>query len=133
MLLSGNGKVTAKSQACFRGLEFKCALLSHTHTHTHTHIYMYAFIRHFYPKRLAFRLYIFLSVCVFPGIEPTTFALLTQCSTPEPKESGIHTLSHTHIINIYIWKNLYAGSYDHMAMETYNVALKWKCVFITRP
>ncbi len=33
------------------------------------YIYIYAFSRRFYPKRLtiAFRLYIFLSVCVFPG------------------------------------------------------------------
>ncbi len=28
----------------------------------------------------------FLSVCVFPDLEPTTFALLTQCSTTEPQE-----------------------------------------------
>ncbi len=27
-----------------------------------------------------------LSACVFLGIEPTTFALLTQCSTTEPQE-----------------------------------------------
>ncbi len=28
----------------------------------------------------------FLSVCVLLGIEPITFALLTQCSTTEPQE-----------------------------------------------
>ncbi len=33
----------------------------------------------------AFRLYIIVSV--FPGIEPQTFALLTQCSTTEPQET----------------------------------------------
>ncbi len=33
---------------------------------------------------------IFLSVCVFSmGIKPTTFALLTQCSTTEPQEHKI--------------------------------------------
>ncbi len=42
----------------------------------HWCIYIYAFIRCFYPKRL--KLYIF-CMCSL-GIEPTTFALLTQCS-----------------------------------------------------
>ncbi len=32
-----------------------------------------------------FRLYIFVSMCSL-GIEPTTFALLMQCSTTEPQE-----------------------------------------------
>ncbi len=54
-------------------------------------IYIYAFSRRFYPKRLtsAFRLYIFcqsLGLSQSLGIEPTTFALLTQCSTTEPQE-----------------------------------------------
>ncbi len=48
---------------------------------------MYAFSRCFYPKRLTVHSgYTFLSVCVFLGIEPTTFALLRQCSTTEPQE-----------------------------------------------
>ncbi len=34
----------------------------------------------------AFRVYILLSVCS-QGIEPTTFALLTQCSTTEPQDN----------------------------------------------
>ncbi len=51
-------------------------------------LFIYAFIRRFYPKRLtiAFRLYIFYQFVCFLGIEPTTFALLRQCSTTEPQE-----------------------------------------------
>ncbi len=47
------------------------------------YIYIYAFSRHFYPKRLtiAFRLYIFISMCVPWDSNPQPFALLTQCST----------------------------------------------------
>ncbi len=50
------------------------------------YIYIYAFSRHFYPKRLtiAFRLYIFISMCVPWESNPQPFALLTQCSTTEP-------------------------------------------------
>ncbi len=50
------------------------------------HIYIYAFSRRFYPKRLtiAFRLYIFISMCVPWESNPQPFALLTQCSTTEP-------------------------------------------------
>ncbi len=50
------------------------------------YIYIYAFIRRFYPKRLtiAFRLYIFISMCVPRESNPQPFALLTQCSTTEP-------------------------------------------------
>ncbi len=50
------------------------------------YIYIYAFSRCFYPKRLTVHLgYIFFCqyMCSL-GIEPTTFALLTQCSTTEP-------------------------------------------------
>ncbi len=49
-------------------------------------IYIYAFSRRFYPKRLtiAFRLYIFISMCVPWESNPQPFALLTQCSTTEP-------------------------------------------------
>ncbi len=49
-------------------------------------IYIYAFSRHFYPKRLtiAFRLYIFINMCVPWESNPQLFALLTQCSTTEP-------------------------------------------------
>ncbi len=50
--------------------------------------YIYAFSRRFYPKRLTVHSgYTFFCqyVCSL-GIEPTTFALLTQCSTTEPRE-----------------------------------------------
>ncbi len=51
------------------------------------YIYIYAFSRRFYPKRLTvYSGYtFFVSMCSL-GIEPTTFALLTQCSTTEPQE-----------------------------------------------
>ncbi len=50
---------------------------------TDINIYIYAFSRRFYPKRLtiAFRLYIFISMCVPWESNPQPFALLTQCST----------------------------------------------------
>ncbi len=35
-----------------------------------------------------FRLYIFYQYMCFLGIEPMTFALLTQCSTTEPQEQN---------------------------------------------
>ncbi len=50
---------------------------------------IYIFSRRFYPKQLTvlFRLYIFFCqyVCSLV-IEPTTFALLMQCSITEPQE-----------------------------------------------
>ncbi len=53
---------------------------------TYIYIYIYAFSRRFYPKRLtiAFRLYIFISMCVSWESNPQPFVLLTQCSTTEP-------------------------------------------------
>ncbi len=50
-------------------------------------IRMITFIRRFYPKRLTVHsgYACFVSVCSL-GIEPTTFALLTQCSTTEPQD-----------------------------------------------
>ncbi len=65
---SSNCKKTSSSQICY--------------------IYIYAFSRRFYPKRLtiAFRLYIFISMCVPWESNPQPFALLTQCSTTEPQE-----------------------------------------------
>ncbi len=57
------------------------------------YIYIYAFSRRFYPKRLTAHstvqcilCYTFCQYVCFLGIEPTTFALLTQCSTTEPQE-----------------------------------------------
>ncbi len=57
------------------------------------HIYIYAFNRRFYPKRLtiAFRLYIFISICVPWESNPQPFALLTQCSTTEPHRNTYYT------------------------------------------
>ncbi len=52
------------------------------------YIYIYAFSRRFYPKQLTvyYKLYINCPYVCFLGIEPTTFALLTLCSTTEPQE-----------------------------------------------
>ncbi len=54
-------------------------------------IYIYAFSRRFYPKRLtiAFRLYIFISMCVPWESNPQPFALVMQCSTTEPHRNKI--------------------------------------------
>ncbi len=53
--------------------------------------FTFTFIRRFYPKRLtiAFRLYIFISMCVPWESNPQPFALLTQCSTPEPHRNNL--------------------------------------------
>ncbi len=50
--------------------------------------YIYAFSRRFYPKRLTVHsgYTLFCQYACSLGIEPTTFALLTQCSTTEPQE-----------------------------------------------
>ncbi len=53
--------------------------------------YIYAFSRRFYPKRLTVHSgYICIVSMCFLGIKPTTFALLTQCSTTEPQEHVPH-------------------------------------------
>ncbi len=51
-------------------------------------IYIYAFSRCFYPKRLTVhsRYTLYCQYVCSLGIKPTTFALLTQCSTTEPRE-----------------------------------------------
>ncbi len=57
-------------------------------------IYIYAFSRRFYPKRLTVHSgYTFIVSMCSLGIEPTTFAWQTQCSTTEPQE---------HLYNIFI-------------------------------
>ncbi len=59
------------------------------------YIYIDAFSKRFYTKRLtysAFRLYIFVSMCVPWELNPQPFALLTQCSTTEPQEKKGITL-----------------------------------------
>ncbi len=52
------------------------------------YIYIYAFSRRFYPKQLTVHsgYNCFYQYVCFLGIEPTTFALLMQCSTTEPQE-----------------------------------------------
>ncbi len=54
--------------------------------------YIYAFSRRFYPKRLTVHsgYTCFCQYMCSLGIEPTTFALLTQCSTTEPQEHMHH-------------------------------------------
>ncbi len=52
------------------------------------YLHFYAFSRRFYPKRLTVHsgyTYFGQYMCSL-GIKPTTFALLTQCSTTEPQE-----------------------------------------------
>ncbi len=52
------------------------------------YIYIYAFSRRFYPKRLTVHsgyTYFYQYMCSL-RIEPTTFALLIQCSTTEPQK-----------------------------------------------
>ncbi len=51
-------------------------------------IYIYAFSRRFYPKLLTVHsgYTFFVSICVPWELNPQPFALLTQCSTTEPKE-----------------------------------------------
>ncbi len=56
------------------------------------YIYIYAFSRRFYPK-----LHIYCQCMCSLGIEPTTFALLTQCSTTEPQE---HMLFHVIVLKL---------------------------------
>ncbi len=41
----------------------------------------------------AFRLYIYCQYMCFLGIEPTTFVLLTQCSTTEPQEHMVMVIT----------------------------------------
>ncbi len=55
------------------------------------YIYIYAFSRCILSKATysAFRLYIYCQHVCSMGIEPTTFALLTQCSTTEPQEHNL--------------------------------------------
>ncbi len=73
------------------------------------YIYIYAFSRRFYPKRLtiAFRLYIFISMCVPWESNPQPFALLTQCSTTELTQCSTTVLSQTcrHIIIFFLVLN----------------------------
>ncbi len=82
------------------------------------YIYIYAFSRRFYPKRLtiAFRLYIFVSICVPWESNPQPFALLTQCSTIEP-----HRNTYT---NVYVFGYMNGCSNGHKYLHAINVFFK---------
>ncbi len=58
----------------------------------YNYIYIYAFSRRFYPKQLTVHsgYTCFCQYMCSLGIEPTTFALLTQCSTTEPQLFSKH-------------------------------------------
>ncbi len=52
----------------------------------------------------AFRLYIYCQYVCSLGIEPTTFALLTQCSTTEPQEHFIYIERGTRVVSrVLFW------------------------------
>ncbi len=65
-----------------------------THTHVCVYIRLYIYIYIYLADAFvqsdlqcsAFRLYIYCQHVCSLGIEPTTFVLLTQCSTTEPQE-----------------------------------------------
>ncbi len=62
-------------------------------------VYLYTlnkYTQYIYPKRL---IHFFCPYMCSLGIEPTTFALLTQCSTTEPQE---HKYTQSHSTHIYI-------------------------------
>ncbi len=63
--------------------------------------FTFTFIRCFYPKRLsiAFRLYIFISMCVLWESNPQPFAQLTQCSTTESHRNKIYWMSIYYAVN----------------------------------
>ncbi len=56
--------------------------------------------------------FFFVNVCSL-GIEPTTFAVLTQCSTTEPRQyvnichSGITDLIMLYVIHLLLFRNVY--------------------------
>ncbi len=63
-------------------LDFSVSCHSYAKIYIYIYIYIYAFSRRFYPKRLTVHsgyTYFCQYMCSL-GIEPTTFALLTQCS-----------------------------------------------------
>ncbi len=70
------------------------------------YIYIYAFSRRCYPKR--FTVHSGYTYMCSLGIEPTTFALLTQCSTTEPQE---------HYKNNYIFL-LSSSFFQQLSSET---------------
>ncbi len=91
----------------------------------YTYIYIYAFSRCFYPKRLtiAFRLYIFVSMCVPWESNPQPFALLTQCSTTEPHRNTytyIYSVGESYFyIYFYICTHTYIYTHTHIFIYTH--------------
>ncbi len=68
------------------------------------YINIYAFSRHFYPKRLTVHSgYTFIVSLCSLGIEPTTFVLLTQCSTTEPQEHFTHACLWCDQFTKWVW------------------------------
>ncbi len=89
-------------------------------------MYMYAFSRRFYPKRLTVHsgYTVFVSMCSL-GIEPTTFVLLTQCSTTEPQEQ-IKYCSFELYICQRILKNKYHGSLIELSRDITEISPLWE-------
>ncbi len=63
----------------------------------YVYIYINAFSRCFYPKRIVFRLNIFVNMCVPWELNPQPFALLMQCSTTEPQEYYMYAYMHVSV------------------------------------
>ncbi len=88
------------------------------------YIYIYAFSRCFYPKRLTVHSgYNFFCqyVCSL-GIEPTTFALLTQCSTTEPQE---HYGSHWCPKTVWLQTFFRISSFVFSRTKTFETTWGW--------
>ncbi len=86
------------------------------------YIYIYAFSRRFYPKR--FRLHIYCQYMCSLGIEPTTFALITQCSTTEPQKYYISTC--------YISPNLFGWTIYLNLYVCIHWTLKWEAFHLIK-
>ncbi len=72
-----------------------CRMVSTTSVERPDYIYIYAFSRRFYPKRLTvhsdYTFFVSMYMCSL-GIEPTTFALLMQCSNHWATETQEHAM-----------------------------------------
>ncbi len=97
-------------------MKCKCIFLT-----ADVYIYIYAFSRRFYPKLLtiAFRLYIFISMCVLWESNPQPFALLTQCSTTEPQEHSLNSGSALKGLRGWSYASLWKrrSTYDQRGLE----------------
>ncbi len=73
------------------------------------YIYIYAFSRRFYPKRLTVQYLGYNFFCQYVcslEIEPTTFALLTQCSTTEPQEHDNNYDKQNYVVGVVLVQHL---------------------------